>query len=137
VPITISGETFQLELAADDPTRRRGLMYRERIDPEGGMLFVFPEPGFQAFWMGWCLTDIDIIYLDPKGRVTAMHQMKKEPPQGPGETEEAYRERLPDYPSRQPAQFVIELAGGMLDSLDVAAGDTIAFDHEGLIRMAR
>lgn len=137
VPVTISGETFDLELAADVPSRQRGLMYRTHIDPGGGMLFVFPRPDFQAFWMGWCLTDIDILYLDERARVTAMHQMKAEPPQKPGETEEVYRARLPQYPSRLPAQFVIELAGGTLDRLDVAVGDTIPIDVEALGRRAR
>ena len=137
IDIAISGETFTLEVAADIPLRQRGLMYRRHIDPSGGMLFVFPEPGFQSFWMGWCLVDIDIIYLDPQARITAMHQMKVESPQQPGETEEAYRERLPQYPSNQPAQFVIELAGGTLDRLSLAEGDTIRFPHQELVRLAR
>jgi hypothetical protein len=137
VDATIDGRTFSLELAADIPTRQRGLMYRYHIDPRGGMLFAFPRPDFQSFWMGWCHVDIDIIYLDAKGRVTATHQMKAEAPQQPGETEEEYRARLTNYPSRLPAQFVIELAGGMLDSLDVAVGDTVGVDVGFLSRIAR
>jgi uncharacterized membrane protein (UPF0127 family) len=137
IDVTISGHTFSLELAADIPTRQRGLMYRDHIAPDGGMLFAFPRPDFQSFWMGWCLVDIDIIYLDDKGRVTALHQMTAEAPQQPGETEAQYRERLTHYPSRLPAQFVIELAGGTLDELDVAVGDTIDVDVEYLGRIAR
>lgn len=66
-----------------------------------------------------CPIDIDIIFLDPSGRITAMHHMPAEPPRDP-ETEpetgvpstDKYEQRLKRYPSRYPAQFVIELAGG-------------------------
>jgi uncharacterized membrane protein (UPF0127 family) len=135
--ITLDGRTFSLELANTPAGRQRGLMYRETIDPEGGMLFVFPYISVRAFWMGWCLTDLDIIFVGPSGRVTATHQMKEEPPQQPGETEQAYRDRLPDYSSRMPAQFAIELAGGTLDSIEVAFGDQLDMDWVRLAREAR
>ena len=110
--ITIDGRTFTLELANTPARRQRGLMYRESVDPNGGMLFAFPYVTVRSFWMGWCLTDLDVIFVGPNGRVTATHQMKEELPQRPGETEQQYRDRLPDYSSRLPAQFAIELAGG-------------------------
>jgi hypothetical protein len=42
---------------------------------DGGMLFVFPEPRMLSFWMYECLIDIDVIFLDASGTVTAIHRM--------------------------------------------------------------
>jgi len=135
--VRVGAETFTLELAHTAELRAKGLMYRREIAPAGGMLFVFPVPFLQSFWMGNCLTDIDILFLDPRGRVTAAHEMKAEPLQGPGETYEDYHARLTKYSSRLPAQFAIELAPGSLRRLEVAVGDTVALDIPRLRALAR
>jgi uncharacterized membrane protein (UPF0127 family) len=117
------------------------MMGREYIDPNGGMLFVFPEAGRypRSFWMGHCLTDIDIIFLDPALRITALHHMKQERAIRPGETELEYERSLPRYGSRFPAQFAIELAGGTLETFDppLKVGERIPFEVEDLKEMAR
>ncbi len=143
--VKIDGEWFQLELALDGETRYKGLSGRDHIEPDGGMLFVFPKPNDQRFVMRDCLVPIDIIYLDPAGRITAMHHMPVEPPRDP-ETEpvtgvgatDKYEQRLKRYPSRYPAQFVIELAGGTLERLDLSEGELIDLnDPAGLKARAK
>ena len=142
--VEINGEWFQLELALDNETRFKGLSGRDHIEPDGGMLFVFPRAASQKFVMRDCLTDIDIIFLDPAGRITAMHHMPTEPPRDP-ETEpldsrglnQDYEDRLKKYPSRFAAQFVIELAGGTLERLNLSEGDLIKLDIDGLKARAR
>ena len=138
-PVTINGETFRLDLAADETTRVRGLMHRASIPADGGMLFVFPESDFRSFWMAYCLVDMDIIFLDAKGRVTATHRMKAQPPQQPEESLLDYENRLHDYaaPSVYPAQFAIELKAGSLDRLDVEVEDVIPLDLPRLKALAR
>jgi len=138
--VTIKGEVFALELAADEETRRDGLMGREGLDSDGGMLFVFPDSAVRSFWMGHCLIDIDIIFLDAGGRVTATHRMKKGPPQAADETLEQYERRMHrdfSYWSGFPAQFVVELQAGSLDRLDLAVEDKIILDLPRLKAMAR
>jgi uncharacterized membrane protein (UPF0127 family) len=137
--IIIKGETFHLEIAADETTRTRGLMHRQSIPGDGGMLFIFPQPEYQSFWMGYCLFDIDIIYLDAQGRVTATHKMKAQPPKREDETVAEYEQRVrrDSYPSYYPAQFVIELKGGWLDRLNLRVEDKIALDLPRLKAMAR
>jgi uncharacterized membrane protein (UPF0127 family) len=137
--VTIDGETFRLELAADVQARGQGLMHREMIPEDGGMLFVFPRAEVRSFWMGYCLVDIDVLFLDPQGRITAMHQMKAEPPRQPDESRLAYERRLHrvQYWSGFPAQFAIELRGGTLDRLDVEVDDKIDLDLERLKAMVR
>lgn len=139
--VVIGGHEFHLELAADSVSRERGMMGRASIDAHGGMLFVFPNGQVQrqSFWMKNCLVDIDIIYLDPRGKVTALHRMKAEPPQRADESDVAYETRLRQhlYPSGYPAQFAIELKSGWLDQLNLKVEDQINLDLDRLKALAR
>ncbi len=135
--VTIKGEAFRLEVAADDVSRTRGLMERESIPDQGGMLFIFPDVQPRAFWMGYCLTDMDIIFLDARGFVTATHTMTVEPPRRPDESELDYRARMADYVSGAPAQFAIELQAGEIERLGVKFQDKIELDLDRLKRMAQ
>jgi len=139
--VVIGGETFDLELAVDADTRALGLMNRASIDEHGGMLFVFPDSGVarQSFWMKNCLVDIDIVYLDRAGRITAMHRMKAEPPRVDDESETEYEARVGRnlYPSGYPAQFAIEVRSGWLDQLNLKVEDRIDLDIPRLKALAR
>ena len=128
--VTIKGRTFHLELANDTAARTQGLMYRESIPEDGGMLFVFTESMVRSFWMKNCLIDIDLIFLDPRGRVTALHEMKALPPQGDDESDAVYEARMHAAASwsRYPAQFAIELKAGTLAQLDLHIEDQIELD---------
>jgi uncharacterized membrane protein (UPF0127 family) len=131
--VKLGGKWFHLEIVDDDRERLKGLGGRDHIDPTGGMLFVFPQAHESAFVMRDCPIDIDIIFLDPTGRVTAMHQMKKEEPRKADGSEGqvgdmtnlAYENRLAKYSSKYPMQFAIELKGGTLPTLKVKEGDKI------------
>lgn len=135
--ITIAGEEFTLEIAADEAARQKGLMGRDHIKDHGGMLFVFPEPERQYFWMKNCTIDIDILYLDAKGKVVSVYSMKKEEPQGRDESTEDYEERLSRYDSRVRAQFAIELKAGTIERAKLKAGQTISLDCDRLAELAR
>lgn len=135
--VTIKGRTFRLEVAATEDAITRGLGGRASIPADGGMLFIFPEPSVRQFWMYDCLADIDIIFLDSRGRITAMHRMKAEPPRAEGETEADYRARLQSYSSGERAQFAIELQAGMLDQLDLEKYEKIELDLDRLKALAQ
>lgn len=135
--VEIAGRSFFLETAVDNETRIRGLSGRTHIEEDGGMLFVFPRPAQLNFVMRDCPIPIDIMYLDPAGRVVAMHEMVPEEPRRPEESEQEYERRLKLYPSRYSAQFVIELRGGMLDELGVKEGDKVTLDIAGLKNRAK
>lgn len=137
VTVVVGGEPFALEVAADEASRTRGLMERPEIAPGTGMLFAFPAPDVLQFWMGHCLSDIDVIFLDARGRVTAMHRMKAAPPQRADESDAAYRARLPTYSSFLPAQFAIELPPGSLDRLGIRVEQRIELDLDRLKSLAR
>lgn len=148
-PVKIGGEWFHLEVAADEPTRMKGLGQRTTLEDDGGMLFVFPYPQRRdggGFVMRDCFIDIDIIYLDANGRVCNWHAMKKEAPRGPGEGQvgdfgnEQYESRLRRYPSRYDYQFAIELKGGTIENRlkgKIKEGDKIDLPIQDLIRRAK
>lgn len=137
--VTIAGEVFHLEIANNDVTRQTGLMHRTSIPDDGGMLFVFPDAQKRSFWMAYCLVDMDLIFLDARGRVTATHRMKTQAPRGADESRFAYEQRMrsTDYASRFAAQFAIELKAGSLDRLKIAVEDRIDLDLARLKAAAR
>lgn len=135
--IMLAGRAFTLEVADDEPRRSRGLGGRESIPADGGMLFIFPAAAVRSFWMRDCLVDIDIMFLDPRGRITAVHRMTPEPPRRDDETEAAYLGRLRSYASLYPAQFVIELQAGSLDALGLRVDQKVELDLARLKALAR
>lgn len=135
--IEVGGETFNFEVAADDPSRIRGLGGRTSLAPDEGMLFIFPDAQIRSFWMYDCVIPIDIAYLDPLGTVTAVYTMPFEPPRGENETEAEYTARLPRYPSRFPAQFVLEFPAGTIERIGLAPMSRVDLDTRRLKSLAR
>ncbi|MEQ8317217.1 MAG: DUF192 domain-containing protein [Phycisphaerales bacterium] len=134
--IEINGQAFFLEIAATDATRLKGLGGREQIEPDGGMIFVFPRPRRLEFVMRDCLVPIDIAFLDQFGTVVATHEMPVEP-QLEGESRQAYESRLTRYPSNAAAQFALEFRAGKLRELGLERGDTVDLDFARLQKVAR
>lgn len=141
--VEIKGREFVLDLALDDQTRYQGLSGRGEIEPDKGMLFIFPDRYVMVheFVMRDCSAPIDIIYLDKAMRVTATHAMTPEAPKKPEESDQQYNDRLKRYSSEAAAQFVIEIRGGVLEELkkegkEVKRGEKIALDPD-LKRRAR
>jgi hypothetical protein len=130
--IQISGERFVLEVASDEPAIAKGLGGRAQLGANEGMIFVFPNNLPRRFWMKDCLIDIDIMFLDPLGRITAIHEMKAEAPQGPNEARTAYEERLARYPSTMGALYAIELPAGRIQELGLEPGNKVTIPHDCL-----
>ena len=130
--INIAGKTFVCDVVADEASRTKGLGDRRSMSEQEGMIFSFPDSRIRTFVMRDCYFDIDIIFLDSAGRIVAMHAMKVEEPRREDESQLQYELRLKKYPSRFNAQYVIELKGGMLETLDLEEGDQIKLDTEAL-----
>lgn len=65
--------TFAVELAVTPEERARGLMGREEMAPEAGMLFIYEAPQQVRFWMEGTPLPLDMIFADDSGRVTRVH----------------------------------------------------------------
>jgi uncharacterized membrane protein (UPF0127 family) len=109
------GQRFYLEIAADGPSRARGLMAREHLAVDRGMLFIFPDQRLRAFWMKHTLIPLDIIYLDRDYRVVDM-ALQAQP---------CKTLNCPTYPSRAPAQYVLEINAGLARRHGLKIGDVI------------
>lgn len=130
--VRIGDQFFQLEVAHTPPTRQKGLMERDDLPFDRGMIFVFPVAEKLVFWMSRTRIDLDILFLDADGVVVDIQTMPTEPPPRPGETEAGYENRLPRYRSRLPAQFAIELNAGTAAVVGANIGDRIPLDFPAL-----
>ena len=128
MPVTIGSKTFELDIVADPKTRERGLGGVTEMAADKGMLFSFPDSKLRRFVMRDCFIDIDIIFLDSAGRITAMHTMPIEEEKREDESQYAYETRLVKYSSRFNAKYAIELVGGMIDTLGIEDGQQIDLD---------
>ncbi len=116
VAVLPSGAEFSLEIAADAATRQRGYMYRERVGPREGMLFVFDAVGHHSFWMKNCKVSLDIIWMDEAfGVVEIAHDRQPCPAKG------ACQSVVP----MRSARYVLELAGGTAKKEGLRMGDRV------------
>ena len=113
--VEMGGERFYVEVAADDTSRARGLMFRDHLPANEGMLFVWRREEPRAFWMRNTRIPLDIIYLDAEFRIVSM-ALNARP---------CRVRNCPSYPSNAPAQYVLEVNGGTAERLGVERGDQL------------
>ncbi len=107
----------RVEIAADPESRSRGLMGRDLLHPDAGMLFVYPEDRELHYWMRGCRIPLAAAFLDAGGRILNVAEM----PPGAG---------IPDgdlryYDSRGRARFVLEMEGGWFARKGIGPGDLV------------
>ncbi|MGE5340501.1 MAG: DUF192 domain-containing protein [Candidatus Omnitrophota bacterium] len=117
IPLYIGQKKFTVEVADTPEKRALGLMFRESIPDNFGMLFLFDAEEDLSFWMKNCKVHLDIIYLDSSKRVVDMYS--NVPP--------CKNDPCPSYESRKPARYVLELRGNRAKELNLKAGDLIFF----------
>jgi len=135
----IGDQWFTLEIANDKATRDQGLMFREEIADDGGMIFVFNSDQERSFWMKNCLVDIDILYIDRTGHILSAYTMKAQPPQEADESEVAYEGRIrqnANYLSNGKARYVIELKAGKIRELNLQHEEKLKLDLNRLKQIA-
>ena len=113
-----NGAAIQVELATDDATRAQGLMFRDHLADDRGMLFLFPESGEYPFWMKNTLIPLDMIWIDDQRRVA--HVASNVPP--------CKADPCPNYPPNANAKYVLELAAGVAAKHHLANGQTLRFE---------
>jgi uncharacterized protein len=109
--LTVGGHRITVELARDPGERSRGLMFRESLPPDHGMLFVFAGEEVQAFWMRNTVIPLSIAYADTSGRIVRIADL----------------EPLDERPvtSIAPARYALEMNRGWFAAHSVVAGDSI------------
>jgi hypothetical protein len=111
------GRSVTAELALTEAERALGLMNREKILPDQGMLFVFDEEAVHSFWMKNTLVPLDMLWLDRDRRI--VHIERDVPP--------CQADPCPSYGPRRPVSYVLELKGGMAAAFRLKASDKLDF----------
>ena len=75
IEIYIEGIPARVELADTEFLRNRGLMYRQSIPDESGMLFAFPHDDMQGFWMKNTYVPLSIAFIDSDGIIVNIENM--------------------------------------------------------------
>ena len=100
---------FTVEIAADDESRERGLMYRTAMAPDAGMLFDFQTPQPVSFWMENTVLPLDMLFVRADGTIARIR----------ANATPYSRENIP---SGEPVEVVIELNGGRAAALGIEEG---------------
>ena len=100
---------IKVEIAATPTERQQGLMGREFLGADAGMLFLYPREQNLSFWMKNTRLSLDIMYFSKNGTWinTAAHTTPF---------------TLETYPAAAPAQYVIEMVAGSAERLNIGAG---------------
>lgn len=117
---TPSGITILAEIADTPRKRAQGLMYRDHLKKDHGMLFFFSEPQAWTFWMKNTKIALDLIWLDDKKRVT--HIERNVPICTKSD------DSCPQYrPNNADSVYVLEIAGGTVDGYRIEKGTKLQF----------
>lgn len=106
---------FPVELALSDGERQRGLMFREHLDDDSGMLFVFERAKVQSFWMKNTRLALDMIFIADDGTIA-------------GIVENAEPLTTVSRRVAQPSRYVLELIAGSARKRGLAAGQRVTFE---------
>lgn len=101
-----------VEVAADEASRERGLMYRYALSDKQGMIFDFKTPQNAAFWMKNTFIPLDMLFVTAEGRLLTIARNARPHDETP-------------VPSGGPIRAVIEINGGLADRLGIQVGDRV------------
>jgi uncharacterized membrane protein (UPF0127 family) len=101
----------RVEIADGPFEQQRGLMYRTALEEDRGMLFVYRREQPLSFWMKNTRIPLSIAYIDSKGRITDILDMKP------------LDDKPPHYVSSGPVQYALEVNQGFFDERGVRVGD--------------
>lgn len=112
-----NGFSVTAELAETDAERRLGLMFRSKIYPDQGMLFILEEEGYHSFWMKNMKFPLDILWLDREKRI--IHMETRVPP--------CRKDPCPAYTPPLPAAYVLEIKAGSIEKNGLKLSDRLEF----------
>ncbi len=109
------GQALHVEVAESPIRRQLGYMFRERVGPEDGMIFLFEEAAFHSFWMKNVRFSLDLLWMAGDGTVVDASL----------ETPPCREDPCPSYRPMARALYVLELAGGRAEKLGIRPGQTL------------
>ena len=111
--LQVGGHEVTVEVAESDAERQQGLMGRDSLPEDHGMLFIYSRPQTLSFWMRNTDIPLDIAYISQDGVIVDVQQMEPH-------TQE-------QHPSREPAMYALEMNQGWFEAHGVGVGDRVQF----------
>lgn len=108
---------FLVEIAETPEELQRGLMFRESLPENRGMLFIFPKEGVYSFWMKNTLIPLDIIWLDKEGKVVFISE----------KTSPCQSDPCQIINPKVPAKYVLEVNSGLAQKIGISVGEKATF----------
>jgi uncharacterized membrane protein (UPF0127 family) len=109
--LRIGSHPLKVEVAESDAQRMQGLMFREKMAPDDGMLFIFDEPAYHAMWMKNTLIPLSVAFIDANGVILNILDMEPQ--------------TLDSHMAAGPAVYAIETNKGWFDRKKIKAGDKV------------
>ena len=106
--------SIDIEIADNEFTREKGLMYRRSMDENQGMLFIFESSAERYFWMKNTYIPLDIIYVNEKKEIVSIQKS-------------AIPLSEESLPSFKDAMYVVEVNAGFTDKFKINSGYFIDF----------
>lgn len=103
---------FTVEMAVQPEQQMIGLMFREEVKPDEGMLFDWGTPRESSMWMRNTLASLDMVFIAADGRI---HRI----------AERTVPRSLATVASNGPVRATLELAAGVTERLDIRVGDRV------------
>lgn len=114
MPVTsvkIAGHPLKVEVANTHESRSRGLMFRESMPPDDGMLFIFEDVGYHSMWMRNTPLPLSVAFIDSEGKILNILDMQP---------------RTDDtHTAAGPARYAIETNIGWFAKKKIRAGDKV------------
>lgn len=106
--------TVQVEIARTDKERARGLMFREEMAADAGMLFIFERDDRHSFWMKNTYIPLDMIFIDRARQIV-------------GIVENAEPLTTTSRSVEEPSRYVLEVNAGYCRDHGIVVGSTVRF----------
>ena len=116
----INGKRFSIQIADNDETRARGLMFVRELPTDSGMLFIHDRQEPVAYWMKNTYIALDILYFDEQFKLVSA-QLNVQPC--------GSQTQCPNYPSYEPTKYVLELNAGTAEQIKLKKGDQLKLNN--------
>ena len=116
--IDLEGKRLKVEIAQTRESRRKGLMWREKIEENEGMLFIFPKPDILSFWMENTFIPLSIAFFDETRTLIEIRDM-------PVPTSSGKESLL--YESSRPAVYALEMPFHWFKKNEIKSGMKFSF----------
>lgn len=111
--LAIKDQTVHAEVAQDEVSRTKGLMYRKKLEENSGMLFVMDQSDLVCMWMKNTLIPLSVAFIDQEGKIINIEQMQPQ-------TQDLHC-------SKAAARFALEMPLGWFKARQIGPGDRV--DH--------